>query len=40
LPGVAPDIGLRAIKRRFSPLQDRQVANRILAAARQAGIPD
>jgi adenylate cyclase len=38
LPGVAPDIRLEAIKRRFSPLQDRQVADRILAAGQQAGI--
>ena len=40
LQGVAPDIGLMAIKRRFSPLQDRQIANRILAAAQLAGIPN
>jgi TolB-like protein/DNA-binding winged helix-turn-helix (wHTH) protein/Tfp pilus assembly protein PilF len=38
LPGVAPDIKLGAIKLRFSPLQDRQVADRILAAGQQAGI--
>jgi TolB-like protein/DNA-binding winged helix-turn-helix (wHTH) protein/tetratricopeptide (TPR) repeat protein len=38
LPGIAPDIKLEAIKLRFSPLQDRQVADRILAAGQQAGI--
>jgi adenylate cyclase len=39
LPHVAPDITMLVVNRRFSPLQDRSFANRIIKAARQAGIP-
>jgi adenylate cyclase len=40
LPRVAPDMTMLAIERRFSPMQDRPFADRIIEAARQAGIPD
>ncbi|HEX9906425.1 MAG TPA: BTAD domain-containing putative transcriptional regulator [Propylenella sp.] len=40
LSGVAPQITMLAIQRRFSPVQDRPLRDRIIEAARQAGIPD
>lgn len=40
LPRVAPDISMLVVERRFQPMQDRRLADRIIAAARQAGIPD
>ena len=39
LPGVAPQVTMLAVERRFSPMQDRQFADRIIEGARQAGIP-
>jgi TolB-like protein/DNA-binding winged helix-turn-helix (wHTH) protein len=40
LSHVAPDITMLTVERRFSPMQDRQLANRIITAAREAGLPD
>ena len=39
LPHIAPQMTMLAIERRFSPMQDRSTAARIIEAASQAGIP-
>jgi TolB-like protein/DNA-binding winged helix-turn-helix (wHTH) protein len=40
LTRAAPDVTVLAIERRFSPMQDRGFAARMVDAARQAGIPE
>lgn len=40
LPRFAPDVTMHTVELRFAPMQDRQVADRFISAARQAGIPD
>jgi TolB-like protein/DNA-binding winged helix-turn-helix (wHTH) protein/Tfp pilus assembly protein PilF len=37
---LAPDITMLTIEHRFSPMQDRGLAERIITAARQAGMPE
>src|SRR5690606_14782774 len=39
LADVAPHVTVLAIERRFSPMQDRALADRFIKAARQVGIP-
>ncbi|WP_290652997.1 tetratricopeptide repeat protein, partial [Aquisalimonas sp.] len=41
MPRISPpEVTVRSLELRFSPMQDRETANRIVNAARQAGIPD
>ena len=35
-----PGVTMLAVEQVFSPMQDRALADRIIRAARQAGIPD
>lgn len=35
-----PQLTMLAVEQRFSPMRDRALADRIISAARQVGIPD
>lgn len=40
LPSIAPDVTMPVIERRFAAMQDHELADRLVDAARQAGFPE
>lgn len=40
VPAIAPDVTMAVIERRFAAMQDKNLAARLIEAARQAGFPD